>query len=803
MANAIDFIVRAQNQASKVLKEVNYDLGQLVTTTNGLMSLGAAAGAIFGTKEMLEAGYAAMVAGAGYDRLFDSFSTVMGQIGEDADSVLAKLKTASRGMMAEQELMVTANKSVLLGVVKNSDEMAGLLTIASLRGRAFGLSTAQAFDDIVTGIGRTSPRILDNIGIMAYGEKTFEAYARSIGKATDELTDAEKKAALLQLALADLTKFSKDGLLPKDKMGEIESVAASWDNLTAAIGRYFNGPAGQGGGPFSDISGALGWAKQFPEAALDDQYRKYIAGLASEWQNQDQKYDSAMSKFLTSKGKDAAVVKELAAAASEKSRLADLISEAMSKMADPKYNNYMGLQTVVDDALAEKKAADDAAAAELERAKAEEAAAVAAQDLAAKNAALQTAYGPLAGLAREAGMEVKGYTEMVTGAIAETQKLFGLIYGAYNSGRSQLISQGQQLVQYVGAEEATRITEEALATYDSIAKEIGQDGELSLSQVMGLEEAKLKAGAYGDSLIEAARQGTKEFASWDDVVESVANQIDNLKSRIRGVLDEATTVSPVGVDPNDPELLAKLGLPREDAIQENAFRLADIMMKGFQGQEWLDEFKSEVPDIYQALVESGDPQAAAAQMLREFELGLRPELLDKEKAKERVLAFFAADQKMNSLVDDITSELMADVGIGGPTITREMVEKALGIETDGMSKEDINNSVQEAFTTSLAGLYGTGQEGASQFARGMTDNLNKGTGGEIVAKIDGALKDKDNQDALYAVGQAVGGVWGLGFMNAVGKNVPPELINLLAALVTPIVSGNLRQQDGSTNPDGG
>ena len=34
-----------------------------------------------------------------------------------------------------------------------------------VRGRAMGLSTTQAFGDIVTGIGRMSPLILDNLGI--------------------------------------------------------------------------------------------------------------------------------------------------------------------------------------------------------------------------------------------------------------------------------------------------------------------------------------------------------------------------------------------------------------------------------------------------------------------------------------------------------------------------------------------------------------------------------------------------------------------------------------------------------------
>jgi len=67
----------------------------------------------------------------------------------------------------------------------------------------FGRTTTEAFDDIVIGLGRMSPRILDNIGITLEAETVYEEYARSIGKSASALTDAEKKQALMAAALAD------------------------------------------------------------------------------------------------------------------------------------------------------------------------------------------------------------------------------------------------------------------------------------------------------------------------------------------------------------------------------------------------------------------------------------------------------------------------------------------------------------------------------------------------------------------------------------------------------------------------
>ena len=125
--------------------------------------------------------------------------------GQAAQSMLATLRNASQGTISDYDLMLSANRAMMLGVAQNSDEMTKLLEVAMRRGQAMGLSTQQAFNDIVTGIGRASPMILDNLGIVINATETYEAYARSIGVAADTLTKAQQTRALVQAVTATAT----------------------------------------------------------------------------------------------------------------------------------------------------------------------------------------------------------------------------------------------------------------------------------------------------------------------------------------------------------------------------------------------------------------------------------------------------------------------------------------------------------------------------------------------------------------------------------------------------------------------
>nr|DAE87602.1 MAG TPA: hypothetical protein [Caudoviricetes sp.] len=112
------------------------------------------------------------------------------------------MRKASLGTVSDFNLMTAANKAYSLGVISNTDQMTTLMEIARVKGQAMGRTMNEALDDIVTGLGRGSAMILDNLGIVVNQTEAQKAYAESIGKTIEQLSDREKKQALINAVVA-------------------------------------------------------------------------------------------------------------------------------------------------------------------------------------------------------------------------------------------------------------------------------------------------------------------------------------------------------------------------------------------------------------------------------------------------------------------------------------------------------------------------------------------------------------------------------------------------------------------------
>tara|TARA_R100000654_G_scaffold5379_2_gene15253 strand:- start:1006 stop:3222 length:2217 start_codon:yes stop_codon:yes gene_type:complete len=131
--------------------------------------------------------------------------------------------------MSEMELFKQANNAMVLGVSKNSDEMAQLFDIAQRLGRALGRDTASSVESLVTGIGRQSRLMLDNIGIIVKAEEAYKRYALELGVSEKSLTNAQKRQAFLNATLESarikLKSLGKETLTSQD----------AYDQFTAAV----------------------------------------------------------------------------------------------------------------------------------------------------------------------------------------------------------------------------------------------------------------------------------------------------------------------------------------------------------------------------------------------------------------------------------------------------------------------------------------------------------------------------------------------------------------------------------------
>jgi len=165
-----------------------------------------------------------------------AFTTLSGGVG-NANIAMDKLEKATNNTMSEFDLFQQANNAMILGVSKNSDEMAEMFDIAQRLGRALGRDTASSVESLITGIGRQSRLMLDNIGIIVKADEAYESYAKKLGKTAKDLTDTEKKQAFLnatmESARAKVKSLGDETLTTQDSF---DKFTASISNLASAIG---------------------------------------------------------------------------------------------------------------------------------------------------------------------------------------------------------------------------------------------------------------------------------------------------------------------------------------------------------------------------------------------------------------------------------------------------------------------------------------------------------------------------------------------------------------------------------------
>ena len=158
----------------------------------------------------------------GFDNLAKSqgFSTV----------AFNKFRAATDGTIDSLTLMKQANNAMLLGITDSEDQMADMFDVAQRLGASLGVDTVQAVESLVTGLGRQSKLMLDNLGIMVDTNKAYEDYADSIGKTTSQLTDQERKTAFVNAAMKEanslVAQLGEEQLTTKDAMAQAATAAS-------------------------------------------------------------------------------------------------------------------------------------------------------------------------------------------------------------------------------------------------------------------------------------------------------------------------------------------------------------------------------------------------------------------------------------------------------------------------------------------------------------------------------------------------------------------------------------------------
>jgi hypothetical protein len=147
------------------------------------------------------------------------------RFGNAAD--LEKLKASTKGMVSEVKLLQQAIQAGNFGIP--IQELGDLFAFAQARARETGQEVDYLTQSIVTGIGRKSPLILDNLGISA-----IQLKERLGGVSAEAATIGDVTKAVSAIAKEELAKMGTSTLSATE---EVTQFATEWEDFKADFGR--------------------------------------------------------------------------------------------------------------------------------------------------------------------------------------------------------------------------------------------------------------------------------------------------------------------------------------------------------------------------------------------------------------------------------------------------------------------------------------------------------------------------------------------------------------------------------------
>lgn len=722
----------------------------LGTVATGALAVGAAVGGwqlAKGAMDLGRMGAASLEAKKG-------FNDLAAEAGTSGDALMNALKAGSAGAINNQNLMLAANRAMMLGVADSADQMSALMAVAANRGKKLGMDTQSAFNDLVTGLGRASPQILDNLAIMIDSKQVYEQFAASIGKSASALTDAERKQALVNSVVAEGRR------LMADQSSTTESAALSFERMDAAIanskqalGELFAPAVAvvaeniahaaelattaiEGMGQGLDENAALGnvqmlsasLARQNAELA---QAREFLAqttagsaeygaqlGVISEGELQlvrtkrdlaaaQSAYFATLRQLYPAQNEDAAALNrtsvEAQAAAQAQQRLnsslagqagqaqaatasMDLLGasyDLLLQRATALENSQSALTGIASQMVGELGAsgAVDLYAsmnAELEQQIANWQA-VGYSEQAIQNILLPAYIAQLRDAtvgtlnlregSRGAAIELSRVQASALGAAAglgQASGMFAAVSQAANAAANQMAVAAAQLDQFIASAAAGMASDifnvagagTAITYYNTMTGQIKHQTDIWKDQGYTVDQIQNVLLPGYVSGLRKATSNTVQLANGTRAVGSAAAKVNqefsDLENKVSSTLSSA--LGDIGGIKLDDIL------PRQDAVGEDARRLADVAVNGF-ASPWASYFQQEFPQLWDQLTASGDIKTSAAQMLRDFQDGLRPELLDKNQAKEIVKRAILGEKNMKDLTSEIAKELAGELGI--------------------------------------------------------------------------------------------------------------------------------------------
>ena len=168
-----------------------------------------------------------------------AFNSLSGGV-SSASVAMTELREATNNTASDFDLFQQANNAMILGVTSSSQEMAHMFDMAQRLGSALGRDTKSSVESLITGIGRQSRLMLDNIGIIVKADRAYEDYALQLGLLAVDLSDAQKKQAFFN-ATMEAAEQKVQGLPEEIDNADVsfQRFGATVSNATSKLGDFF------------------------------------------------------------------------------------------------------------------------------------------------------------------------------------------------------------------------------------------------------------------------------------------------------------------------------------------------------------------------------------------------------------------------------------------------------------------------------------------------------------------------------------------------------------------------------------
>lgn len=145
----------------------------------------------------------------GFRSVRKAFNQTAESAGVSGDKMLDSLEDASAGMVSQQALMANFNEAAQLVNDQFAKQLPTAISATAKIAASQGKNMQRVVGDLITGVGRMSREVMDNLGVTISMAEATELAAKMFDKEESAITQTEKQAAFQRLAIKRLKRTAQ------------------------------------------------------------------------------------------------------------------------------------------------------------------------------------------------------------------------------------------------------------------------------------------------------------------------------------------------------------------------------------------------------------------------------------------------------------------------------------------------------------------------------------------------------------------------------------------------------------------